>query len=193
MPAERAQLRVVAPTEDLSDEALMRAVVRGDAGAFRVLVERHLAAVRRFCARATEAGLADELAQETFSRVWQSRTRWTDGASFCSFLYTVALNLCRNHRRGRLRWMRALVTLEQVVPKPALRPDELLETRVEAERLRVALLALPEAQREALLLQYAAGLDSQAVGEALGCNPSTARSRVFHGLKRLRDLLGGTP
>lgn len=192
MPPERAHLRVIASSDD-SDEALMGAVARGDARAFSVLVERHLQSVRRFCARAARPDVADELTQETFTRLWQTRERWREGTGFGALLYTMALNLCRNHHRGRSRGLRALQQLQRDVPLRPATQDELLVRKDEAERLRRALEELPEAQREALLLQYAAHLDSQAVGEALGCNASTARSRVFHGLRRLRELMGGTP
>ncbi len=191
--AAKPVLRIVTADVERSDEALMGAVATGDAEAFRVLVERHLAGVRRFCARATRADLADELTQETFTRLWQTRARWKPGTGFTALLYTVALNLCRNHARGQSRGLRAFFLVEKEGQPHAPAPDELLDAKEDTARLRRALESLPDAQREALLLQYAAGLDSSAVGEALGCNASTARSRVFHGLRRLRELLGETP
>lgn len=175
------------------DQALMGLVRDESAGAFRELVTRHLVSVRRFCARAASMEVADDLAQDTFTRLWQSRHRWEPSASFPQFLFSIALNLCRNHHRGRQRRLRALDGLA-TEPQPVLRSaDEALVARAEWNRVQAAIDTLPEAQREAVLLRFTAELDSEALGQALGCNASTARSRVFFGLKRLRDLLGGTP
>jgi RNA polymerase sigma-70 factor (ECF subfamily) len=189
---ERANLRLVPPPGEAgrSDESLMLAASRGDASAFRELVSRHLATVRRFCARAGSAAAADELAQDTFTRLWQARTRWRDGTPFAPYLFAIATNLARNHHRGQGRRLRALEALAGEPAAVAPAPDAALERQAEVARIHEALQHLPEAQREAVLLRFGADLDSDALGEALGCNASTARSRVFFGLKRLREMVG---
>jgi RNA polymerase sigma-70 factor, ECF subfamily len=189
---ERAHLRLVPPPGEVAraDESLMLAASRGDAAAFRELVSRHLATVRRFCARAASPSSADELAQDTFTRLWQARSRWRDGTPFAPYLFAIATNLCRNHHRGQGRRLRAMEALGTEPHAASDAPDAALERQAEVARLHEALRHLPEAQREAVLLRFGAELDSDALGEALGCNASTARSRVFFGLKRLRELLG---
>jgi RNA polymerase sigma-70 factor (ECF subfamily) len=163
---------------------------RSDEAAFRELVSRHLGTVRRFCARAATPAAADELAQDTFTRLWQARSRWRDGTPFAPYLFAIATNLCRNHHRGQGRRLRAMEALATEPAASPVAPDAALERQAEVARVQEALQQLPEAQREAVLLRFGAELDSDALGEALGCNASTARSRVFFGLKRLRDLLG---
>jgi RNA polymerase sigma-70 factor (ECF subfamily) len=61
--------------------------------------------------------------------------------------------------------------------------------RERAARVHAAALRLPPKLREAVLLRFVAGLDYRAISEAIGRNESTVRSRVFHGLRQLRDHL----
>lgn len=190
MPPSRAMLRLVPPEETPSDDALMRQVSGGDSVAFHELVERHLKAVTRFCARAGSPDAADDLAQETFTRLWRARSRWKPSAAFAQYLYSLALNVCRNHHRGLRRRLSAFSLLSKESPVSGALVDGLLEDRETWGAVQAAVAELPEAQREAIVARYSAGLDGDELGEVLGCNASTARSRIFFGLKRLRDLLG---
>ncbi len=187
---ERSTLRLVSPELPRTNEWLMSEASRGDRGAFHELVTRHLVTVRRFCARAAEPQAADELTQDTFTRLWQSRSRWRVGTPFLPFLFTIATNLCRNHHRSLGRRRRAMDVLADTPGAAPPSPAVALERKVEVARVQAALAQLPDPQREAVLLRFTADLDSDELGEALECNASTARSRVFFGLKRLRALLG---
>jgi RNA polymerase sigma-70 factor, ECF subfamily len=173
------------------DEALMEA---GTAAAFEQLVRRHYARVVRFCQRSTGSdAIAEELAQETFVRLWRARARYEPTAGFRVFLYTVARNLCRaTHRDEGRRGLRS-VSLEPerlaLVADDAPLAHAEVERRQDAQRVHQALARLPEVQREALVLRMIEGLDYREIAAVLGRSESTLRSQVFYGLKSLKELL----
>jgi RNA polymerase sigma-70 factor (ECF subfamily) len=161
--------------------------------AFAALVARHMGRLSGFCARMTgDPGRAEELAQETWLQVWSARGSYRAEGKFTVFLYTAARNRCRNlacDSKRRVRW---------VVPDggPGLAaaaesPEQLDEILAQERRRTVneALAALPEKLREALVLRFSQGLEYEDMALLLGTAESTLRSRVHHGLKRLRASL----
>ncbi len=85
------------------DRALMGRVQAGDEGALGALMERWERPVKGLIARIVlNAREAEELAQETFVRVWQQRDKFRAGAAFRPWVFALAVNLARN----RLRWWR---------------------------------------------------------------------------------------
>ncbi len=189
MPA-RNHLQLVNST---TDESLIVRAQSGEADAFSSLVSRHMTGVHRFCVKMAGGAIGDELMQETFTRLWQARADYRPTMPFVNYLYSIAANICRTHHRSLNRRLRLLesVTNEFESAQPNL--SHRLEQQQELTRITEALAHLPEAQREAVVLRFCESLDSEALGQALGCNASTARSRVFFGLKRLRELLGDAP
>jgi RNA polymerase sigma-70 factor (ECF subfamily) len=108
------------------------------------------------------------------------------------FLFTVACNRCRNHgrwwrrRRGREVDDDATAREEPAVASSGL--DELL-ARERQRRVHAAIGRLPTKQREAVLLRFDQGLDYAELARVLDSSETTIRSRVFQGLKKLRELL----
>lgn len=85
---------------DTDDASLMRAVGRGDKAAFSALFDRHQASVVRFCGRFVgNTARAEELAQDVFVKLYKSANRYTQQATFKTFLYRVATNHCLNELR----------------------------------------------------------------------------------------------
>lgn len=188
----RGKLQLVpAPVDD--DQALMRAAQRGDRSAFTALVNRHLPAVHRFCVKMAGASMGDELMQETFTKLWHARAQYQPSLPVVNYLFSIAANVCRSHLRSTRRGdaFVQLVSTQPALPHPPT-ADQALEFADELARVNAALLDLPEALREAVVLRFGEELDSEALGRTLGCNASTARSRVFFGLKKLRELLGAS-
>src|SRR6266545_4393207 len=93
----------VAPRTPSEDAELMQRVRTGDEAALGALMERWERPVKSVIARLVlNASEAEELAQETFVRVWQQREKFRTGAEFRPWLFSIAVNLARN----RLRWWR---------------------------------------------------------------------------------------
>lgn len=188
----RGQLQVVPALVD-DDRALMRAVQQGDRSAFTALVKRHQASVHRFCVKMAGPSMGDELMQETFTKLWHARAQYQPSWPLVNYLFSIAANVCRSHLRRTRRTESFLQVVSTQPASPnAASPERALEFADEVARVNAALLDLPEALREAVVLRFGEELDSEALGQSLGCNASTARSRVFFGLKKLRELLGAS-
>lgn len=174
-----------------SDEALLE---NGSPKAFELLTRRHYARLVRFCTRSTgNRALAEDLAQETFIRLWNTRRRYEPKAGFSVFLYTIARNLCRSTHRDEGRRTLRSVSLEPEALTHVADETPLASTQVErrqdSQGLQRALDRLPEAQRDALVLRMVEGLDYAEIALILGRSESTLRSQVFYGLKSLKELL----
>ena len=185
------------PLADRDDDALMLLASSDRRDAFRVLVERHASRVVRYCMRMTgDRRVAEELAQETWLAVWAARASYQANGQFIVWLLVAVRNRCLNARRGDARRSRVLVAEsgEAIDDKAADDPvqlDRLIEAE-ERRRVLAALDELPPPMREALTLRYADELAYEQIAEVTGANASTVRSRVFHGVKKLHELLAGS-
>jgi RNA polymerase sigma-70 factor (ECF subfamily) len=192
------------------DDALMRAWVAGDASAFDALYARHQAGLYRFVRRLLGRTLApqvDEVYQDTWLRVVQSRARWEPrGATFRTWLYTLAhhraIDLVR--RSGREVSVDALDDRDgdpwtpqgdawQHWPAPGgavLQGEDLAFWRRAGERLLNCLEQLPVAQRSAFLLHHEDGLSLDEVARALEVGFETAKTRLRYAMAKLRACMG---
>lgn len=176
------------------DETLMALCAAGSERAFAALVERHTAALYRyFRAACRDPEFARDLVQETFLRVYRHRARYRPGGTFRHWLFVIAANLARSDRRTRSRRPTTPLQDGARLPAPTPSPEAAAVDAERLARIRAALEHLPSAQREALRLRLLRGLSFEAVGQALGCPPATARTRVHYGLKALRARLDAPP
>lgn len=170
------------------DEALLSEVARGDAAAARALVARKLPRLLSLAGRMLGDGAeAEDVAQEAFLRVWKQAPRWRPGAAkFDTWLHRVALNLCYD----RLRRRRELATAdppEQVDEGPA--PDRGLEARDVGRRVASALQALPDRQREAIVLCHYQELGNIEAAAVMGVSVEALESLLGRGRRALRAAL----
>lgn len=174
-------------TDSVTDEALMEQFCAGDGKAFDALFSRHAAPVRGYLAKLTGDGaLADDLAQVTFLSLVRARGRFMPGAKFKPWLYAIATNAARDHRR---RHARETVTDDGALPDDAV---DAVERDVGLERqVRVALAQLPDAQREAIVLHRFEGLGFSEIAGIVGLTESAVKVRAHRGYERLRELLKG--
>lgn len=185
---------------DADDEALMLRYCAGDAAAFEQLYRRHRGSVYRYLLRQCgNAGSADELFQDVWLRVVNSRTGYEVKARFTTWLYRIAHNRLMDHfraqGRARLESYDALTDGGEDDSAPiefddgAEPLDVSLDRKRAAERLVAAIGTLPEAQREAFLLREEGGLSLAEIAAATGVNAETAKSRLRYAVSRLRALL----
>jgi RNA polymerase sigma-70 factor (ECF subfamily) len=158
----------------------------GDAGAFGELIGRHLGAVAGFSFRMVgNAAEADDIAQETFLRLWRYRATWEPRAQLRTWLFRVARNLCIDRFRRR-----EVVTDE--IPEVA---DDRLSASGEVQRRQVerivadALAALPERQRAAIGLVYYEGLSNIDAADVLDITVDALESLLARGRRSLRERL----
>lgn len=181
-----------------SDEVLaMAAADSGDA--FDELFRRYAPRVRQFVAWQSGAGddAVDELTQEVFFQLYRSLPRFAGRSSFRTWLYGLAHNVCRHHRRRRqrrLRWLREPVDdgpgLDDL---PDLAPDvvERLARRELRSEVRRQVARLPARYRSTLLLRDWEDLSYAEIAEVLEIPVGTVRSRLHQARARLATALEG--
>ena len=185
------------PGDSPSDEELMRRLRAGDDAALAPLMHRWETPVKRFAFRfvgnPTEA---EDLAQETFARVYLKRTTHREGARFSPWLFSIAANLAKN----RLRWCKR---------RPACSFDAWLEAggdapdgsaagapardaalrREQIAAVQAAVLALPPGLRAPLVLFEYENLTMDEIATALGCTPKAVEGRLARARQQLKQAL----
>jgi len=180
-----------------ADANLWERAVAGEVRAFEQLFERHADALFAFCVRRTgDRGAAEDLLSTIFLHAWRRRGQVripTDGP--LPWLYGIATNLVRRHRRGLDRRRAAMAR----VPLPADEPDpsDAIAGRLDdirrMERIRAALSAMPESDQELFVLCVWQDLSYEQAALALGIPVGTVRSRLSRARSRLRLALGEPP
>ena len=180
---------------EASDEELMLRYGRGDARAFELLYLRHRLPLYRFLLRQVgNTAAAEELFQDLWMRVVNSRRRYEASAKFTSWVYAIAHNRLTDFYRakGRASFLghEESQSLLENLPDGEIAADLLLDRKRAVERLLAALAALPDAQREAFLLQQEGELSIEEIAVATGVNRETAKSRLRYAVAKLRANLG---
>ncbi len=173
-----------------SDESLMMNVRRsGSERAFAQLVARWEAPIQRLCSRMTgDAHLAEELAQETFTRVYMSRERYEPRARFSTFVWRIALNLCRDEQRRKTS-REAHAWEDEMRPIPAPTADETMVAEEASGMVRDAVMTLSDAYREVVVLRHYEGMKFREIGELLCIPEGTVKSRMAEALMQLSRRL----
>ena len=179
---------------ETSDEELMLSYRDGDAGAFDALYGRHKGGVYRYLLRqCREAAVAEELFQDVWMNLVRARAGYTVQAKFTTYLYHLAHNRLIDHYRKHSH--AAVVSFEDEgeeamaeVPDERERPaDATLDAKRQAARLMELIAALPEAQREAFLLQQEGGMSVEEIAQATGVTRETAKSRLRYAMVKLKQ------
>jgi RNA polymerase sigma-70 factor (ECF subfamily) len=172
----------------------MGRVQRGDEAALGALMERWERPVKAVIGRIVlNAGEAEELAQETFVRVWQQREKFRADAEFRPWVFSIAVNLARN----RLRWWRRRpeVSLEEWTETEEIgdRRSEIgaggLERSERAAAVRDAVAELPLELREALVLFEYEEMSHAEIAVAVGATVKAVESRIHRARGKLRARL----
>jgi len=169
----------------------MTAVMAGDRDALAELVRRHQEPLLGFFYRMLDGdrAQAEDLVQETFLRLLRQRT-YTSGRAFKPWLYAVATNLARDHRRvARARPAGPGDEVLALLPDRGPSPEQRAVAAAEAQRVAAALDRLGDDVRATLVLRYANDLTLADIAAALDVPVGTVKSRLNAGTRRLRELL----
>ena len=186
-----------APQMAWTDEELVARSVQGDTESFNELVlrwERSIYALAyRTLGREEDAR---DVCQETFLRAFRGLSAFKGQAKFSSWLYRIALNLCRDAMRRERRTPLVAVPegidpaeLASQQPSPAPSVEDLVAQAELSRHVASAMRRLPEDQRTAILLKEYHGLTFREVADIMGCPLSTAKTRLYQGLSVLRREL----
>jgi RNA polymerase sigma-70 factor (ECF subfamily) len=187
-----------------SDEQDLRDMARlagGHDAALNDLMDRHARKVYHYLLRSLQnEDDAADLAQETFSRVFQNRGRFDPGQKFTTWLYTIAGNLVRDRFRWRSRHPEVSLDSEtpeagagfkdNLVDQAARTPDQTLQLNERAAAVKDAVAALPDELREPLILAVYEGLPQAEIGAILGLSTKAVETRIYRARNLLRTNLG---
>ena len=163
-------------------ELIERSLVDGEA--FALLFDRHFRAIHRFLRGRVGVELADDLASETFVVAFRRRLAYDlSREDTRPWLYGIAVNLMRDHRRSEERRLRAYV-LAAAGERSAGEIEEPLDPTVAG-----ALLRLSKPERDLVLLHAWADLSYEQLAEALALPLGTVRSRLSRAKTKLRASL----
>jgi len=170
-----------------SDEELVARSLRGDTEAFGVLVLRYRGIVTGVAYRiAGDAALADDIAQETFIRLWTKLGAFRPEGNLKGWVCRIAANLTIDALRRRKPTMdisRLDLTAGGKGPEGAVVSGE------QTVQVRAALMRLPVDSRTVLVLREYEGLSYQEIADALGVPLGTVKSRLNDARRRLKDEL----
>jgi RNA polymerase sigma-70 factor (ECF subfamily) len=166
----------------------MTRIATGDQEAFECLLARHLDSIHRYTSRLVgNSADADDLAQETFIRVWQRANTYQPGkARLATWLHTIAHNLCID----LIRRPRPVAETPDELPHDTDGPDQHVENGELSARLNSAIRHLPESQRYALTLCHIQGFSNKEAAAVLGVNLRALESLLARARKSLRRHLG---
>ena len=138
---------------------------------------------------------ARDVCQETFLRAFRSINGFRGQAKFSSWLYRIALNLCRDwirreRRSPTVQAPEGVDVIELAAEQgPVESIEDLVSRRDVGRHVAVAMTALSDDQRTAIILKEYQGLTFQEIADLLGCPLSTVKTRLYQGLTVLRREL----
>jgi RNA polymerase sigma-70 factor (ECF subfamily) len=165
--------------------SLMRRIAERDTAAYREFVDALLPRIARFAERFLgNRAESEDVAQETFMKLWTAASTWTPQARPSTWLYRIAHNLCID----RIRKRRAETDVE-LVATSGDRPSGLFARKQTSEAVQRALAALPERQRAALTLVHYEGLAAEEAASVLEISIEALESLLARGRRTLRESL----
>jgi RNA polymerase sigma-70 factor, ECF subfamily len=177
--------------EDEADAGVIEASLR-DPARFGVLFDRHATVLHRYLVRRLGPDEAEAMVGDIFRIAFERRATYDlSRPAARPWLYGIATNLVAKHRRGEARRLRAVARLAaQRLPPMDIADRVTVEVDAADVWPRVvdAVTALPEPERDALMLHAWEGLSYEDVADALGVPIGTVRSRLHRARQRLREF-----
>ena len=176
-------------TNDKSnDTELMTRLAKGDMAALGDIVSRHQGKVLSLSYRVLgDWHRAEDVAQETFLRVYRAAKNYKPKAKFTTWLYRIVINLCFDEQRKRAK---TTALLEDANPAVLAESDcNAAERKEVVESVKMAVNELPERQRLAVILHRYDGLSHGEISEATGWTKSAVESLLVRAYANLRGRL----
>lgn len=198
----RALEEARAKMSDHSDWDLIARARDGDMQSFAELVGRYQRPIVHFCQRMIRSREdSEDIAQETFVRVFRYLDRLTPDAKFSTLLFGIARNLALNFIRDSGRRGRGITfslteedNQEKSLEDERLRPDRTARLHEIDRMIEDGMALLSPKHREVLILRELNGLDYNSIAEVVKCRKGTVKSRIARAREQLRihmEMLGG--
>jgi len=181
---------------DQEDSRIIESVRAGNRDDYSIIVDRYKRPLFNLAYRMTgNYSDAEDLTQETFVKAYENLSRFDSSRRFFAWLYTISLNLIRNHIKKQVQ---ILAGNAQGVASRHSQGDfdtgcqerSMMKSQ-DIERLNESLILLSGSLREAVLLRFHQGLSFKDMAEVSGISSSAAKMRVYRGLERLSEMMKG--
>jgi RNA polymerase sigma-70 factor (ECF subfamily) len=178
------------PTEE---NQIVERVLKGEREAFAALVDAYKGAIFNLAFRMTYSHQdADDLSQETFIRAYRNLRQFDPRKRFFTWIYTIGLNLIRNHLKKHGREMSrenaARSSSEAGIHQGAQTERDMMQAQ-EIRRLEICLQKLPADLREAVVLRFYQDLSFEEIATISEASLSAVKMRVYRGLYQLKHLM----
>jgi RNA polymerase sigma-70 factor (ECF subfamily) len=192
----------VTVNEDAQSPVLLALAQQGDSDAFCELCRLNEARLlRQAMALCGDASSAEDLAQDTLVAAWKSIRRYNGKCRFFTWLCAILIHLHRSELRKRQPASRLTMAQDGLsaaenclasLADEAACPDEAMALSEKAAVMRVCLESLPKKHRDVIFLRFYVNESLDGIATALNCSVGTVKSRLFHGLEKLRKMKGLT-
>ena len=178
------------PLRQLSDEELMARAAAGNDRAFEELYRRYARRLKGFffLQLGGDEELAADATHDVFLRAYEARSRYREGRSVSTWLFTIAYNLCRNHYRSNAYETQLLATLD-AEPISEQQIEVQLDQATLDEALTQVLAELPAPLHQLFSLHYQEELTIPQVAEIVGIPEGTVKSRLHKTMNIIRKKL----
>lgn len=176
----------------LQPEDLLREFLNGDVAAFTQIVKMYNRPLRYFAwTMVKDREAAEELANDAFFKLWQSRDQFDTLAAIKSFLYVVTRNACLNHVRSpRYRRQESMEEVEQLLSSEPDVESRLIELEL-LDTIYREIEKLPGKQREVFRLTFLEGLNVEEISEKLGITANAVYLNKSLAIKSLQQVFKG--
>lgn len=177
----------------ISEDVYAARLQQGDEQAFRYVMDRYFAVITAFTRKILSGNdaVAEDVAEETFIKLWQHHTNVTNFQSVKAFLYITAKNACLNQLRQNKnlerRHQHYTSNLDQEI---SFIENEIIRAEVSAEIYK-AVAQLPEKMREVFRLGFIEGLPNREIASILGTSVNTIKTQKARALELVKEKLQG--
>lgn len=180
----------------MNDTDLMLRLKNRDEKAFRTIVEKHQDYIFRLAFRyLANQQDAEEITQDVFIRLYQSRDSYKPRAKLSTYLYRIAINLSLNRIRDRKR--KGLISLEtlkhkqdeKVILTNELNPEKMIDQKEKQVIIQSAIESLPKNQQTALILKRFEGLSYHEIADVMGTSVSAVEALLHRAKQNLQKAL----
>ena len=180
-----------------TDEQLILLFQKEDAGAFNEIVHRYKDKAVNFLFRYTgDRDEAEDLAQDTFVKVFRSKHLYKEIAKFSTWFYTIALNTAKTSLKKKSRM--STMSISDFDPEnekdfdikdTGIMPDESANAAIENYYIQQAINSLDEDFKKIIILRDIEDLDYDEIAEITGLPMGTVKSRINRGREKLKKIL----
>jgi RNA polymerase sigma-70 factor (ECF subfamily) len=190
--AEKAEKSLAGPAHnDTNHEFLVKKFIQGDDSAFERIVQENRADVAALANRLLGwPGDVEDVVQNIFLAAFLGLRKFRGRCSLKTWLFTITINECRNHRYKQMLRLRLFSrALEKVSYSSAPAADGTATKRETFEQVRRAIKALPAKYREPVVLKYLQQLPTDEISRILGITQGTLHVRLSRARKKLKETL----